>query len=126
MDRLELAWQTYEFHTNIIYDFEIEHDLNLNSLRNFISTDLNPKHLKKVFFRKKINKSFNRLLVLYKKQMDAVSDLIEIYKDYKANNISIPKERKTKIQLLYDLKNITATLIEQSKFSQREINEVLR
>lgn len=126
MDKLELAWQTYDFYTEMIYDFEIEHDSCLNSFRDFISTDLNPKQIKKVYFKRKINKSFNQLKLLYKKQMNAVSDLIEIHKHYEINDITIPLEREVRVQLLYELKNITATLIEKSKAHQKEINEVLR
>lgn len=126
MDKLELAWQTYDFHTEMIYNFEMEHESCLNSVKGFISKNLNPKQVKKIYFKRKINKSFNQLKLLYKKQMDAIADLIEIHKHYEINDIAIPLEREVRVQLLYELKNITATLIEKSKAHQKEINEVLR
>ena len=53
--------------------------------------------------------------------MDAISDLIEIYQ----SDIHIPEERDMDVQYLFELKSVTATLIEEFKIHQSEINEVL-
>ena len=70
-------------------------------------------------------KSLNKLLVGYKKQLDAINQLTEIYKYRKLNGIPIPEERDMDIQLFFQLKNVTATLIEEHKILRSEINEVL-
>lgn len=122
MDKLELAWETYDFHTAMIYDAEEGHKRLLSRFHKFISDNLNPNELRKKRVKNGMNKSFNHLLLIYKKQMDAVSDLIEIYQ----SDIYIPEEREMNVEYFFELKNVTATLIEELKVHQREINEVLR
>jgi len=121
MDELELAWQTYDFHTSMIYDLEQDHQELISRLNKLFSINLDPSKTKKLFLKKKINKSFNHLLLMYKKQIDAISDLIKIYK----SDMLIPKEREMNVRYLFDLKNVTATMIEEFKVHRKEINELL-
>lgn len=122
MDNLELAWQTYEFHTEMAVEFEDKHTDLIARYRNFVSKNLNPSQSQKKWLLNRLNKSFNRLLSTYVKQMDAVNDLIDLYN----SDIEIPEERKLDKQSLYSLLNITATLSEEIKIYRKEINEVLR
>ena len=122
MDNLELAWQTYEFHTEMAVEFEDKHTDLIARYRNFVSKNLNPSQSQKKWLLNRLNKSFNRLLSTYVKQMDAVNDLINLYN----SDIEIPEERKLDKQSLYSLLNITATLSEEIKIYRKEINEVLR
>lgn len=122
MDNLELAWQTYEFHTEMAVEFEDKHTDLIVRYRNFVSKNLNPSQSQKKWLLNRLNKSFNRLLSTYVKQMDAVNDLIDLYN----SDIEIPEERKLDKQSLYSLLNITATLSEEIKIYRKEINEVLR
>ena len=122
MDNLELAWQTYEFHTEMAVEFEDKHTDLIARYRNFVSKNLNPSQSQKKWLLNRLNKSFNRLLSTHVKQMDAVNDLIDLYN----SDIEIPEERKLDKQSLYSLLNITATLSEEIKIYRKEINEVLR
>jgi hypothetical protein len=122
MDSLELAWQTYEFHTEMAVEFEDKHTDLIERYRNFVSKNLNPSQSQKKWLLNRLNKSFNRILNTYVKQMDAVNDLIDLYN----SDIEIPEERKLDKRSLYSLLNVTATLSEEMKIYRREINEVLR
>ena len=73
-----------------------------------------------------MNKSFNKILNIYVKQINSITDLLKIYDYYRMNGITVPAERRLNIQDLVNLKNITATLVEEVKVFRTEINEVLR
>ena len=122
MDKLELAWDTYDFHTAIACDLEEKHKLAIDSYRKFVQKNLNPSQTKRTYVRNKLNKSFNAILSAYKKQLDSIDDLIKYYMEHK----DISDERDLNPQLLFDLKNTTATLVEELKKLRREINEDLR
>ena len=122
MDKFELAWDTYDFHTAIAYELEEKHKLVIDSYHKFVKKNLNPSHIKRTYVRNKLNKSFNAILSAYKKQLDSIDDLIKYYMEYK----DIADERDLNPQLLFDLKNTTATLVEEMKNLRREINEDLR
>lgn len=122
MDDLELAWQTYDFHTNSLYELEEKHRSVIEYYRKFVAKNLNPSQTKKTYVRNKVNKSFNMIINAYNKQLTAIDDLIVLHN----SGVDIPAERDTDPQLLYQLKNITATLVEEVKIARRDINEVLR
>lgn len=122
MDELELAWQTYDFHTCMIYELEEKHKSAIKYYERFVKRNLNPSQTKKTYVRNKLNKSFSLMLTAYNKQLKAIDDLIELYK----KDIDIPAEREANPQLFFDLKNVTSTLMEEIKIFRREINEVLR
>ena len=127
MHNIELAWDTYDFYTAKAQDLENKHESLIKYFHDFLKKELNPSQTKKSWLRNKMNKSFNKLLNIHVKQINAVSDLIEIYTYYRANGITIPPERRLKNpQCLVDLKNITATLMEQNKLDRTAVNEILR
>jgi len=125
MDKLELIWETLEFCIDTIHDVEAEHTRLLDRYKAFIAKNSNPNQFRKNRMRKDMNKSFSRLINIYQKQLNCLTDLIKIHKYYELNGIPIPEEREIGIDYLYEFKNTTATLIEQSKIVQSEINEVL-
>ena len=49
MDKLELAWDTYDFHTAIVYDLEEKHKLVIDSYDKFVKKNLNPSHTKRIY-----------------------------------------------------------------------------
>ena len=61
------------------------------------------------------------LLVLYKKQIDAISDLIKLNE----SGIDIPSEKQIDKMSLVTLKNITATLIQEMQMHKSEIKDLL-
>lgn len=126
MQSLELAWDTYDFYTAKAYELEESHQHTIQYYHNFIEKNLNPSQTKKSWLRNKMNKSFNKILNIYVKQINSITDLLKIYDYYRMNGITIPAERRLNIQDLVNLKNITATLVEEVKVFRTEINEVLR
>lgn len=126
MDQLELAWDTYDFHTAMLNDFEKKHESIIKYYEDFIGKNLNPSQTKKTYVRNRLNKSFSSLLSVYVKQLSAIDDLIKVYQNYKLNNVPLPEGREIDPQLFLSLKSITATLMEEMKISRRQMNEVLR
>jgi|TARA_Y100000289_G_scaffold62654_1_gene72174 hypothetical protein len=122
MDELELAWETYDFHTLILYELEEDHRSVIEDYRRFREKHLNPSQLKKTYMRKKLNKSFNTMINAYSKQITAIDDLISLHE----SGIEISIHRDVSPQLLRELKNTTSTLIEEVKIVRKEINEILR
>ncbi len=121
MDDLELAWQTYEFHAKELAKYEELHLSNMKKLKIFKnkkapSTEAQKARLSKVMFR-----CCDNLIVHYKKQIDSIKDLIEIYNSEK----SISESMETDIQFLNELIMITATLMEEINKYKSEIKEFL-
>lgn len=126
MDDLELAWETYDFHTYMLHELEVKHHSVMEYYQRFVKRNLNPSQAKKTYARNKINKSFSAILTSYGKQLKSIDDLIKIYKIYKVDGIPLPEGREIDPQLFITLKNVTATLMEEVKILRKEINEVLR
>jgi hypothetical protein len=126
MQSLKLAWDTYEFYNEKAYELEESHQDTIKYYHNFIQKNLNPNQAQKSWLKNKINKSFNKILNIYVKQINSITDLLKIYDYYRLNGITIPAERRLNTQELVNLKNLTATLFEELKVFKKEINEVLR
>jgi hypothetical protein len=107
MNDLELAWQTYEFYTSELGQCEQVHHLTLRNLKKFVKENPNPKRYQRKRVLSKCAESCSRLNVLYKKQVDALSDLIEIH----SNLVDIPLERQVGVDYLVTLKNVTKTIM---------------
>ena len=121
MDKLELAWQTYEFYTNEIIKYEEIHMNTLKTLKRFVNENSSPKKYQRDRVKKKCNESCSKLFLLYQKQIDALSDLIEIHNTY----VDIPLERQVDIEYLITLKNVTVTLLNQTNQYKTQIEEML-
>ena len=90
ISKLELAWDTYEFYTAEIIQYELIHTNTLKTLKRFVSENPNPKKYQRDRVKLKCQESCSKLFLLYQKQINALSDLIEIHNTY----IDIPPERE--------------------------------
>ncbi len=82
---------------------------------------MSPKKYQRDRVKKKCNESCSKLFLLYQKQIDALSDLIEIHNTY----VDIPLERQVDIEYLITLKNVTVTLLNQVNQYKTQIEEML-
>lgn len=122
MDTLELAWETYEFYTAEISKCEKQHIDTLKTLKRFVNENPNPKKYQRTRVKKKCQESCDRLQVLYNKQVEALSDLIEIHN----TRVDIPPEREVGVEELFALKNVTITLMHQVYYYKQEIEKILQ
>jgi len=122
ISKLELAWDTYEFYTAEIIQYELIHTNTLKTLKRFVSENPNPKKYQRDRVKLKCQESCSKLFLLYQKQINALSDLIEIHNTY----IDIPPEREIDVSYLVTLKNITTTLMHQVNEYKKEIENILK
>lgn len=119
--KLDLAWDTFDFYTEEICEFEAKHLANIRMIKNFLNQESFPElHQRKRLKNKSLN-CIQNLLLLYKKQLDALDELIVLNKDY----VNIPTEREVDAGQLISLKNVTCTLMYQIKRQENEIKDVL-
>ena len=71
--------------------------------------------------KKKLYTTADYLIVLYKKQEDALDELISLHKDL----VDIPPEREVDVESLLSLKNVTSTLILQVNKQKSEFSDLL-
>lgn len=121
MDDLELAWQTYEFHSEEIHKFEELHLSNLKKLKIFKQKKVAPTEGQKERLSKLMLRCCDNLIVNYKKQIDSIKHLIKIYE----SDLEISESRETDVQFLNELIMITATLMEEMNRYKSEIKEFL-
>jgi hypothetical protein len=121
ISKLELAWETYEFYTNEIMKYEEIHMNTLKTLKRFVNENSSPRKYQRDRVKKKCNESCSKLFLLYQKQIDALSDLIEIHNTY----VDIPPERQVDVEYLITLKNVTVTLLNQTNQYKTQIEEML-
>jgi hypothetical protein len=121
MDQLELAWETYEFHSIELTKYEELHLSNMKKLKIFKNKKVPPTEAQKARLSKVMLRCCDNLIVHYKKQIDSIKDLINIYR----SDVKIPESRETDIQFLNELIMVTATLMEEINLYRSEINEFL-
>jgi hypothetical protein len=121
INKLNLAWDTFDFYTEEISSYEAEHLNNSKTLDNLLNNGNFPQKDQRKRFLKKSNKCINILLTLYKKQMDAIYDLIELNESYD----DIPPEKEIDTMSLVALQDITIALIEEMQTHQSEIKDLL-
>lgn len=121
ISKLELAWETYEFYTAEVIKYEETHTNILKTLKRFVNEATNPRKYQRDRVKRKCQESCSKLFLLYQKQIDALSDLIEIHNTY----IDIPPEREVDIEYLITLKNVTVTLMNQANQYKTQIEEML-
>ena len=124
MDKLELVWETFEFHTLNLSDLEVQH---LNDIKQYksLKKTLNPSQKYKTYVKKKLVKNFNKLIYEYNKYIFCIDDIIKIHHYRELNGIRICPTRKIPLSQMYELKNVTATQREQVKAWKKEVLEVL-
>lgn len=121
MDDLELAWQTYEFHSVKIYDLEQLHLSNLKKLKIFKEKRVAPTELEKEKIVRAITRCCDDLIVHYNKQINSIKDLIQLYN---SNSQSI-EFQDINVDFLNELINVTATLMEEMRTYKSEIKDLL-
>jgi len=121
MDKLELAWETYEFYTNEILVEEEKHVNNIVTLKRFVKANPFPTRHQKSRMKKKCLETCSSLNQLYNKQSEAISDLIEIHNTY----VDIPPHREIDVVHLVSLKNLTVTLMHEIQKYKSEIENIL-
>lgn len=121
MDKLELAWQTYEFYTNEILTEEQKHVNNIRTLKNFIDANPLPTRQQRSRMKKKCLQTCTILNQLYNKQSESISDLIKIHNEY----VDIPADREVDMSSLLALKNLTETLMQEIYKYKLQIEEML-
>ena len=121
INKLELAWETYEFYTNEVVEYEEVHMNTLKTLKRFVSENTSPKKYQRDRVKAKCQESCSKLFLLYQKQIDALSDLINLHNTY----IDIPPEREVDTESLITLKNVTVTLMNQTNEYKKQIEEML-
>ena len=119
-----LAWDTFDFHMCNLSDLEAENIENLRQYKNIKKT-LNPSQRYKIYLKKKLIKHFDKLINEYSKFIFAITDVTNHHRYRMSNGISIPSEREIKIHYLDEIKNVTATQLEQVKDWKTEVLEVL-
>lgn len=121
MDQLELAWETCEFHSIELTKYEELHLSNMKKLKIFKNKKVPPTEAQKARLSKVMLRCCDNLIVHYKKQIDSIKDLINIYR----SDVKISESRETDIQFLNELIMVTATLMEEINLYRSEINEFL-
>ena len=121
MDNIDLAWKTYEFHTQKVHEIESKYQSMLDLYYRFVGNNLNPSQIKKNYIRTKINKFLSTMISAYNKQINSIDDLIIAYD----KELDAEFQKDVDTELLNHLKNTTATLIEEIKVLRNEINQVL-
>ena len=109
MDRLDLAWDTFDFYTAEIAMAESVHLNIVNTINNFLNKEEFPKKHQRNRLKKKCLNNLDNLLVLYKKQLLAIEDLLCLKEDI----VDIPSEKEIDENTMLLLKNITMDLIEE-------------
>lgn len=125
MHDLDLAWETFDFHSESIAELEANHLDNLNKLNILLNKQVPATRWEKVDLVNKILACCDKLQSTYIKSNHSINDLIKIYNEKRKHNIPIPIEHKTDIQFFNELKNVNATLIEEMKVYKSKIREVL-
>lgn len=121
MDKLKLAWDTFDFLSEQCLEQETKHSNCTSTLDNFLNQNNSPSKAQRLRLKNKLNVSIESLVTLYKKQTDALDDLIVLYRDI----VDIPPEREVDIESLLSLKNVTSTLIHQVNIQKSKFNDLL-
>lgn len=121
MDKLKLAWETFNFLTSECAKQEEIHSNNILTLGNFFKKNNYPSKAQRLRMKNKLNKTSDYLMTLYKKQSDSLEDLISMNKDY----VDIPEELEVKVESLLSLKNMTFTLMKQVSKQKSQFIDLL-
>jgi ferritin-like metal-binding protein YciE len=116
MDKLELAWDTFDFYTSEICDVEAKHLNIVSQISKLIENHFDSTRSQRKRLRIKFLNNMSNLLTLYKKQLDCINDLIELSEELK----DMPPEKAVDKNTMATLKNVTSTLLEEMILSREE------
>ena len=121
INKLDLAWQTFEFYTHELSECELTHTKMLQTLNRFVNENPSPQKYQRDRVKKKCRESHSQLIHLYKKQISSITDLITIYQ----KNPDIHKDLMPDMNSLHVLKNVIETLIHQINEYKINIERIL-
>lgn len=121
-NNLNLAWETFDFYNAEISNYEAQHINNTKSIGNLLNSSRPSYKDQRDRLKAKSVKCIDTLIVLYKKQLDAISDLI----DLNDSCIDIPAEKEIDTSSLFALKNVTSTLMHQMNTYKEDINDLFK
>jgi hypothetical protein len=121
MDALDLAWDTFDFHSIEIAKLEQLHLDNINDIRSLLKEEIDPPYSKRIKIKKNALKCCDQIIVSYKKQISSIEDVLKINN----SGIDIPQERYVENEFLNELKLLTATLMYEMVTYKEEINKLL-
>jgi len=116
MDKLELAWDVFDFYTSEICDAEARHLNIISQISNLIENHFDSTKGQRKRLKDKFLNNLSNLLTLYKKQLDCINDLIRLAEELK----NMPPEKAVDKNTLFTLKNVTSTLLEEMLKTQKE------
>ena len=120
MDDLELAWQTFEFHSERIADLEFNYAELLKRKKILLNKQVPATKWEKLDLKNEMIACCNKLINAYNKHIDSIDDLICLHNEVE----TVPIERETDIKLFNELKNVSATLCEEMKVYKITISEI--
>jgi len=121
MDKLDLAWDTFHFYTSECHKQEDKYQLLVGTINNFFKDNRIPTRHQRKRLINKFLQNIDFLFVLYKKQSDALDDIISLCRD----NEDIPIDKEVDIANLLSLKNVTITLMHELNRQKNEYKEFL-
>ncbi len=117
MNQLDLAWETFDFHTEEIARLEALYISNIKKSKIFSKKRIKPSHAESNRIYKSTLSCCEKLIVNYLKQLNAILDLQKIYD----SDIEIPMEYEMDGKFLVELAEITNELIQDLKAHKSNI-----
>jgi hypothetical protein len=121
MDALDLAWDTFDFHSIEIAKLEQLHLENMKEIKSLLKEKNDSSYSRRIKIKKTTLECCDQIVVSYKKQLSSIDDIYKLYK----SGIEIPEARYVDPQFLNELKLLTATLMHEMQNYKEEVNKLL-
>ncbi len=119
MNNFDLIWETFEFHSFEGSKLEEKHYANMLKIQSFKEKGFgSEKNLPSL--KEEILKDITILNNCYSKQLDSVNELINIH-----DSKSFPEGMEISKSTLCSLKNLIASLLEETKIYYSDIEDFL-
>ena len=125
IENLEIIWDTFDFHTKKLGDLELRIVDAFDEVNVFLKNNLNPTQKQKLKARRSIDDCCEKSIASYIKQIHAIDDLINFYKHFEEESISIPAHREIKLSFLNELRSTTIDLMSVVSLYKDQITEIL-
>jgi hypothetical protein len=110
MNKLTLAWETFDFYLEKVASLEVDHIKNIREMQKMRANNLNNYSAQEIeSFRDQFIDCIDRLINLYKKHFDSINDLIKLNNEL----VDIPPEYEIDDKSLADLKRVTKSLMNE-------------
>lgn len=120
MNDLELVWESFDFYTSEICDYESKNMGTIFLIKNFHKNNQSPQKDQRNRLKKKYIQEVDALTNLYQKYIFTINQLLS----YQPNEVS-PLEREIDLHSLFALKNLTASLLQEIKISKSHYLQIL-